>query len=410
MDCHHRISHALPLIWENPHRLPAEQALASLELSLEDVKAADDRLRRWAPLLSRLFPESGDGVIESPLIEIPRFAASAGIEGPLMAKQDCSLPIAGSIKARGGIYEVLHHAETLALSQGALHSGDDALAMASPELKQFFGDYRLAVGSTGNLGLSIGIVGAALGFSTTVHMSSDAKEWKKELLRSKGVTVVEYQQDYDQAVAQGRKACQGDPRAYFVDDENSRHLFLGYAVAALRLRDQLQALDRLPTLQNPLRVYLPCGVGGAPGGITFGLKCLFGDAVQCWLVEPTDCPCMLLGMMAGHSQVSATQWGLGKGTEADGLAVASPSKFALAYCRALAQGVITVQDRDLFCSMAALYDLEAIKAEPSAAAALVAWQAQGLPGPAIAWLTGGIFLPQDLYRAMLERGRSTANL
>ncbi len=104
--------------------------------------------------------------------------------------------------------------------------------LLSDKAQELFEDYYLEVGSTGNLALSIGISGSALGFKVRVHMSDDAKEWKKKLLRSKGVEVIEYEGDYEKAIAIGREESEKNPKSIFIDDENSRLLFLGYSTAA----------------------------------------------------------------------------------------------------------------------------------------------------------------------------------
>jgi D-serine dehydratase len=189
-----------PVSWFNPERAPVELALPALSLTAGDVADASRRLTRFARYFCAAFPETREqqGIIESPLRPIPAMQQAMAehygqpLGGSLLLKLDSQLPVSGSIKARGGIYEVLQHAEKLALKAGLLLLDDDYAKLHSEEFRQFFSQYSIAVGSTGNLGMSIGIMSAKLGFTVTVHMSADAREWKKRKLREHGVIVVEY--------------------------------------------------------------------------------------------------------------------------------------------------------------------------------------------------------------------------
>lgn len=415
---------AKSMLWLNPRYGDLSAAPEMPEAhQIEDAAA---RLQRFAPLLVQLFPEleSEAGLIESPLLEANALnQAYNPVGGRLLLKADHALAVAGSIKARGGIHEVLCFAETIAIEKGLITTWDDDYTLLGQHhARSIFQKYTVAVGSTGNLGLSIGIMGSALGFQTEVHMSTDAKEWKKARLRKRGVTVVEHETDYSEAVAAGRQAASASPYHYFVDDESSAYLFMGYAVAARRLQAQLVEAGVIIDAEHPLFVYLPAGVGGAPGGILFGLKHCFGDHVHAFFAEPVQAPCMLLGMAgeAGSEPTPVYNYGLRIETDADGLAVGTASQWVCDATRHLLSGVYTATDNQLYQQLDRLKLIEAIEVEPSAAIGCLGPEVLSSPvgkhylethgliqhlhnSTHIAWLTGGSFVPESEYQTYLEK-------
>ena len=264
---------------------------------------------------------------------------------------------------------------------------------------------------------------AKLGFNVSVHMSADAREWKKKKLRANGVNVVEYQNDYSVAVAQGREEAKKDPSCFFIDDENSKTLFLGYSVAGERLKNQLDNMGIIVDKEHPLFVYLPCGVGGGPGGVAFGVKNQYKDNAHCIFAEPTHSPCMYLGVYTGlHEKISVQDIGIDNVTAADGLAVGRPSGFVGRAMHRLIDGYYTISDDEMYRLLALLNKKENVKLEPSALA--------GMEGPIrvaqneeylkrmgfdektlanathIVWATGGGMVPAEEMTKYLEKGAS----
>lgn len=208
----------------------------------------------------------------------------------------------------------------------------------------------------------------------------------------------------------GRALSARDPRSYFVDDENSGTLFLGYAVAAKRLQKQLKAQSIAVDAAHPLFVYIP-------GGVSFELKLLFGDSVHCFFVEPTQAPCMLLGMATGRNQdISVQDIGLTGLTHADGLAVGRPSGFVGRVMKHLLSGEFTIRDGKLYDYMRDLLASEQIFLEPSACAAfegparmerdeqtqkyLLDNHLMGSMQNAVhtSWATGGSLVPEEIRK------------
>ncbi|QDL94967.1 D-serine ammonia-lyase (plasmid) [Paroceanicella profunda] len=420
-----RVRAGQPTLWTNPDYAPEPdpEAAAGLATAVADWQAI-------APLLAALFPELGPaGTITSDLIDIGALRAPLGYDtpavGPLLLKADHALPVAGSVKARGGVFEVVMTAIAQARAAGLLRPGESPAALLSPQARAFFAARSVAVGSTGNLGLSVGIAARALGYRAVVHMSADAKAWKVERLRALGVEVVRHAADYTSAVAAARAASEADPLSAFVDDEDSELLFRGYSAAARELAGQLDALGLTIGPERPLLLYLPCGIGGAPGGVAWGARGMFGPDVHPFFVEPVQSPSALVQMARGVEVPSSVyDLGLSNRTEADGMAVATMSALVARRMTRRLAGVFTVGDDDLLRSLALAHDTAGLRLEPSAAAGFAGphftalspqgagFRARHLPPERAAqavhvvWATGGSFVPDARFRGFLDAGRA----
>ncbi len=416
--------------------------MISAEITPGDVKNTQQEWQLLARPLGELFSElkKTGGIIDSPLkladelqtvfAKKHDFPTSAKV----LLKEDNLLPVAGSIKARGGIFAVCKLAIGLAEEEGIL-LGNNYAKLTAREVRQFFSDYSLEVASTGNLGLSVGLTGRALGFQVKVHMSRDARNWKKELLRKEGAKVIEYEGDYGEAISTSRELANQQEKSIFIDDENSPLLFLGYSTAAFYLAQQLKGIEKdFSNSSAPIFVYLPCGVGGAPGGIAYGLKYIFGRRVFPIIVEPVTCPAVTEALIAEYCQGEEEKNELlarikkGKSdhdTLADGLAVRKPSKLVLNNAGNLFAGAMTIAEKDILSSLKLLADISNVRVEPSAAAGVLGpirlkQYLNKIPGSKmidsfarnlvdsyhIIWLTGGKLLPEKEWQQYYQQANS----
>lgn len=161
-------------------------------------------------------------------------------------------------------------------------------------------------------------------------------------------------------------------------------------------------------------MYLPCGVGGGPGGVAFGLKHIFGDNVKCFFAEPTHSPCMMLGLISKKlDKISVNDIGLDNKTAADGLAVGRASALVANVLKNIIDGAYTISDENMFRYLALLWQSEGIKLEPSALAGVgglfyadkFVGQTQYEHITHIIWATGGSMVPQNEMQGYIQKGK-----
>jgi len=404
-------------VWIN--RKPRASAPFDAVAAAGHIAGAAQLWSRFAPALAALFETpGGSGRIESPLLEYPMPLAAGK---PVYVKADHALPITATVKARGGVYALLRIIETIASRSGLLVDDGSYANLTAPRTREVLAAHTIVVASTGNLGFSIGLVATAFGLKSEIHMSECAQAWKKDRLKRLGATVIEHDVDYTSTVAAARTSVAARDNAWFIDDEDSWDLFLGYSGAGQELASQLDRAGVQVTTEHPLVVYLPCGVGGAPGGITYGLRTIYGDDVVCVFVEPIEAACILLALVSNEpAPPSVYDIGLGGRTEADGLAVSRASALVLEQVGCEIDAAVAIPDRDLLHWVCQTWNNASLRLEPSAAAGFAAlepfleelsrrppeqsmratWHNIG-NATHVVWTTGGNLVPEEIFQRYL---------
>ena len=95
------ISQGKEAVWVNPDYVPFQEAAKGAELTMEDVLDADRRLRRFAPFISKCFPETRKrgGLIESDLTAIP--AMQEHIRGSFSSRKTAIWPSQAPLRPEG---------------------------------------------------------------------------------------------------------------------------------------------------------------------------------------------------------------------------------------------------------------------------------------------------------------------
>lgn len=423
----------------NPNHSNDVRDIEKQSITRSDIQEARELLERAKPLFTKLWPDDQtlkdwEGLIESPLTSAQNLRDAMGGTGTWLLKRDDDLPVAGSIKGRGAFFAVLEHAEKLAIEKGLIAKGQDLGNLCSPEAKAIFSEYKIAVGSTGNLGMGIALLAAALGFDAKVYLSEEAADWKKKRLVDHGCKIYEHDGNFKEALQKGRDDCAAanaakPASAHFVDDEDSKPLSVGPAVAGLRLKEQLERNGIRIGADRPLFVYIPTGVGGGPSGVLRGLVDAFQDEglhphVHGILVQPKQCASVLARMSIpdkdNKQPVDVYHLGLNNTSpRGDGMAVPQASELAFANLQVNAAGAMTVSDEDMLKNTALLHKKQGIVIETSAAASINGpkWcgseagreyikkngMEKAMPNAVhVMWFTGGGKVPEDTKAEILR--------
>jgi threonine dehydratase len=287
-------------------------------------------------------------------------------------ERDLELSHAAAVQTRARIADFVRVTPVLALEEAA----DGVTRALKLELLQRTGSFKVrgaaaalsagerpravVAASTGNHGLAVAAVAAALGLPCRVFVPATAAPAKLARLRAAaGVEVVEVEGDPLLAELAARDAAAGEPGTLLVPPYNDANVVLGQATLGLELLDQLETA--------PDALFAAVGGGGLISGIALAVRARWPG---CRIVGclPAASPAMASAVAAGRVVVAPLEPTLSDAT-AGGI---EDGAITVAICAALVDEFARVSEEEIAAAMRAALLEHSLAIEGASAVALAA--------------------------------------
>lgn len=314
--------------------LRGDALVASLPISLDDVRAARERIR---PHLD---------VMPTPARHYAALDRLAGHDVTVHVKHEHLLPT-GAFKVRNGLSAVT--------------------ALGTAERRR-----GVVAASTGNHGLGVAYAGARLGCPVTICVPRGNNPAKNAAIRDLGATLHEEGADYDEAILAARRLV-AETGATMVHGVNDRAVIAGAATMALEFLEQVPELDAL---------VIAIGGGSQAVGALAVAQGL-GHPVQVLGVASTGAPTQHDAWQAGERLAPTTP----VATFAEGIATRATYDLTFAALRDGLAGFLLVPDAAIAAGMRTLLEVTRHLPEGAAGAGVAGLLAAA---PSLAGRTVGI--------------------
>jgi diaminopropionate ammonia-lyase len=278
-----------------------------------------------------------DGYMPTPLLDLPRLAAGAGVASVWMKDESGRFGL-GSFKALGGAYAVANRLAAELARRGVAVSASSA-DLADGRLSDRTGTITVTCATDGNHGRSVAWGAKRFHCRCVIFVHATVSQGRIDAIASYGAEVARVAGNYDNAVREAER--QAKANGWFVVSDTSypgytevpRDVMQGYRLMADEAADQW-------TGPPPTHVFMQAGVGGAAAAVSVQMRARFTPPPLLVIVEPDQAACLLASARAGAPTAVAGELK----TIMAGLACGEPSLLAWQELERAAAAFMSIPD------------------------------------------------------------------